>query len=49
MVILILTLSGNVNTEDIVVLSVGGVVTIAWFVIGHVCVSSIMVCSQPLL
>ncbi|KAK7095245.1 uncharacterized protein [Littorina saxatilis] len=36
-VILILTSRLNVDTEDIVVLSVGGVVTIAWFILAYDC------------
>ncbi|XP_046360895.2 uncharacterized protein LOC124138347 [Haliotis rufescens] len=38
MVILILVNGINVNTLDIVVLCVGIVVTIGWFVLGHACV-----------
>ncbi|KAL5013823.1 hypothetical protein ScPMuIL_008093 [Solemya velum] len=36
MLILILTHADKVNTEDIVILSVGGVITIAWFLIGYI-------------
>ena len=41
MVILILTTRRSVNTEDIVVLPVGGVITIAWFILAYACVSMV--------
>ena len=40
MVIFILTSRLRVDTEDIVVLSVGGTVTILWFFLAYDCVSS---------